>query len=261
MSTGHKAARGRPIQRGRDAQNPKIWRKIHSISIGPASCKYSASIGNSEVTGPSCFPLSTATVPAAGAGPCGIRLRRPFVRCLHGDGRTLPGPAGFQAGPVRPQDHRPPGGCPVHRAIQFAARPGYALLQPGDGRCHRALEGSGSLLFQVPGARAFRLDVTAIAKIPCDTMVMRVQAWIAVAGQTKPACPLAASRAAAWQRAVAVRDARPPVNTPARLSPTPRSPFPVQVQQVQPAGRSAPLPNVLARTPGQVREPPFGITG
>ena len=41
MSTGHKAARGR-LEGGRDAQNRKIWRKIHSISIGPGSRKYSA---------------------------------------------------------------------------------------------------------------------------------------------------------------------------------------------------------------------------
>ena len=35
----------------------------------------------------------------------------------------------------------------------------------------------------MPGARAFRLDVTAIAKILGHTMVTRVQVWIAVAGQ------------------------------------------------------------------------------
>jgi hypothetical protein len=40
MSTGHKAARGQPG--GRDAQNWKIWRKVHGVSIGLDSRKYSA---------------------------------------------------------------------------------------------------------------------------------------------------------------------------------------------------------------------------
>jgi hypothetical protein len=40
MSTGHKAARGQPG--GRDAQNQKIWRKVHGVSIGLDSRKYSA---------------------------------------------------------------------------------------------------------------------------------------------------------------------------------------------------------------------------
>jgi len=40
MSTGHKADRGQPG--GRDAQNRKIWRKVHDVSIGLDSRKYSA---------------------------------------------------------------------------------------------------------------------------------------------------------------------------------------------------------------------------
>jgi hypothetical protein len=40
MSTGHKAARGQPG--GHDAQNWKIWRKVHGVSIGLDSRKYSA---------------------------------------------------------------------------------------------------------------------------------------------------------------------------------------------------------------------------
>ena len=35
----------------------------------------------------------------------------------------------------------------------------------------------------MPGARAFRLNITLIVKILGDTLAIRVQAWITVAGQ------------------------------------------------------------------------------
>jgi hypothetical protein len=41
MSTGHKQGAG-DQGAGRDAQNWKIWRKVHSVSVGLDSRKYSA---------------------------------------------------------------------------------------------------------------------------------------------------------------------------------------------------------------------------
>jgi hypothetical protein len=42
MSTGHRSSLRAAKAGGRDAQNWKIWRKIHSVSVGLDSRKYSA---------------------------------------------------------------------------------------------------------------------------------------------------------------------------------------------------------------------------
>ena len=42
MPTGHKSSSRAARADGRDAQNRKIWRKVHGVSAGPDSRKYSA---------------------------------------------------------------------------------------------------------------------------------------------------------------------------------------------------------------------------
>jgi len=48
MPTGHKSSSRAARADGRDAQNTKIWRKVHSISVGLDSRKYSAALSGRD---------------------------------------------------------------------------------------------------------------------------------------------------------------------------------------------------------------------